>query len=581
MSHITIKVGPAIKQKKCLSSAFVSFDYNPQILAKVKTVPNYKAYYHPDSKTWEISSSALPALIQHLSGYEIRMQGPAYTEADTQTQLHMKSTSKVEFKLKPFDHQVVGVDFGLEHAKFLLADDQGLGKTMQALTVAVARKKLFKHCLIVCGVNSVKRNWLEEIAIHTNEEGLILGSRYGIRNPDKLYDDGTMQDRLDDLNSDLDEFFLITNIETFRYVPKSKSLKSLSAQQRVQRAILERVEHLTQSGEIGMVIFDEAHKAKNPTSSQGKAIHQLDAPFKMALTGTPVMNRPLDVYNILKWLGVEHHSYTQFSDHFTIKGGFSEITGYKNLGELKTQLDGVMLRRTKDEVLDLPPKIRQRVNVQMTGQQLKIYEGIRDELIRQIDDIVLHPNPLSMLTRLRQVTSCPQLLSEDFKGNVKFDAMHDIIESAVESDQKVAIFSNWSAVTSRALDELTKYNPAYIDGGVTDRMAQVHKFQDDPSCKVIIGTIGAMGTGLTLTAGTNVIFLDKPWNPALVGQAEDRCYRIGTQGTVNVYTIVAEDSVDDRIESLIMEKQQYVDILVESNYADVPNTRNLIEGLLS
>lgn len=578
-----MQIKPSQIFKENADSIYITFPFNLDALGKVKSLPIDRRRYLPETKEWEVSLELINEAVETFEGYSVELKGQAVTTEPAispRKKFADDGLNDFKFKTKPFDHQIEGVLFGKNNKRFLLADEQGLGKTKQAIDLAVSRKGQFKHCLIVCGVNSVKYNWLKEISIHSDESGHILGSYWNTKGV--LKDDGSMEDRLDDLESDLDDFFLITNIETFRQGPKSKKVSSLTKMELVQRKILDRIEKLTREGVIGMVIIDEIHKAKNPTGQQGKAIHRLMPDYKMALTGTPVMNNPLDVFNILKWLEVENSSYTAFKNYYCVMGGFGgyEIEGYKNLSRLKEKLDGVMLRRKKEEVLNLPPKIRQTEFVEITGKQKKLYDEIRDELIEQIEDIVLSPNPLAMLARLRQVTSSPQLLTSSIKENAKFERMDEMVSVMVENGQKAIVFSNWSRVSKAAKEKLKRFNPAYIDGNVKDRMSEVERFQNDPNCHLIIGTVGAMGTGLTLTAATNVIFIDKPWTPADRDQAEDRAHRIGTTGTVNIITMVAKGTVDERIEDLIMNKQDIVDGIVEGDHEKLQKIQ-LIRTLLS
>lgn len=564
MPKLTIVVDKPTRLKKNAQSLYVSFPYDIEAVSHIKSIQI--RHYIPETRLWEVPVNEIDEILRLFNKYDISIKGKVETDSQLRIpdRVIFEEVKQEEFAYKtlPFGHQIEGVQFGKKTKKFLLADDQGLGKTKQAIDLAVSRKGQFKHCLIVCGVNSVKQNWLKEIEIHSNESGHILGSYYNTRN--RLVD-GTLQDRLDDLMSDLDDYFLITNIETLRQGPKSKKVSAMTPMELTQKRILDRLEKLTKDGVIGMVVIDEIHKAKNHSGQQGKAIHRLMPDYKMALTGTPVVNRPTDVYNILKWLEVENNAFTHFRNYYCIMGGFAnaEVMGYKNLNRLEEKLHGVMLRRKKEDVLDLPPKIRQNEYVEMSRKQLKLYTGIRDEIIQRIEEIEISPNPLAMLTRLRQVTSCPEVLSDEFKDSAKMERMEQMIEEIVEGGNKAIVFSNWSKVTRVAQKRLAKYNPAYIDGTTSDRMGEVDRFQEDPNCHVIIGTIGAMGTGLTLTAANNVIFIDKPWSPANRDQAEDRAHRIGTKGTVNIITLVVEDTIDERIEELIEEKQEYIDGLVE------------------
>lgn len=585
MTVIEMFIAPSTRITSEKESLYVKFDYNIEAVGIVKSLNT--RFYIPEKKIWEVPIYEINNVIDKFKDFDIKMVGRVQTDVVIQDKSQENSVKFTEndlkdfkFKTKPFEHQIQGIIFGRNHPKFLLADEQGLGKTKQVIDLAVSRKGEFKHCLIVCGVNSTKHNWLREISIHSDESGHILGSYYDSKG--RLKDDGPLEYRLDDLESDLDDFFLITNIETFREIPKNRKESSLSKQELTYKKILDRIEELTTNGTIGMVVIDEIHKVKNPNSRQGQAIHRLKSKYKVALTGTPIMNNPLDLYNILKWLDVEQHSFYQFKNFYCIHGGYGgyEILGYKNLAHLQNKLDSIMLRRRKEEVLDLPPKIRQTEYVEISGSQKKLYDLIRDEIINNIEEIKLSPNPLAVLTRLRQVTSYPQILSNSVKENAKMERLEELVEEITQNGHKAIIFSNWAEVTKAVKERLKKYNPAYIDGQVKDRMSQVTKFQEDESCKVIIGTIGAMGTGLTLNAASFVIFIDKPWSPADVEQAEDRAHRIGTKGTVNVITLCAKDTVDERIEEILSGKQDIVEALVERK-SDKLRKLQLIEKLLS
>lgn len=309
------------------------------------------------------------------------------------------------------------------------------------------------------------------------------------------------------------------------------------------------------------------HNCKNPASLQGKALFKLETKYMAALSGTPLMNRPFDLFVPLKWLGFESHSYFQFCHYYGVYGGFnnSEVVGYKNLDTLRNLVSSVMLRRVKTEVLDLPEKIQKTEYVEMKTKQAKLYSEVLSKIKTNIQKVNFSNNPLSMLIRLRQVTGWTGILSETIQESAKMDRLQDLVYEIVRSQGKAVIFSNWSEVTKVAKDILAKYNPAYITGDTqaNERMLQVQNFQTNENCKVIIGTIGAMGTGLTLTAAQNVIFLDSPWNRALKDQAEDRCHRIGTTGTVNVITLVCKNTIDERIETLIRKKGQMSDALID------------------
>ena len=286
-----------------------------------------------------------------------------------------------------------------------------------------------------------------------------------------------------------------------------------------------------------------------------------------AMSGTPLMNNPLDLYFPIHWLGYEQHSLYQFKQHYCTFGGWgrSQVVGYKNLEEIRALMEKIMIRRLKSEVLDLPEKIRKIEYVDMTPKQNQIYKEVYNGVMSDLQKIKFSNNPLSMMIRLRQATGWTGIISDKVQESAKMDRMIELVQEIVESGQKAIIFSNWESITEVAKEKLKSYNPAYITGATKAdvRMKEVDRFQNDDKCKVIIGTIGAMGTGLTLTAAQNVIFLDSPWNMALKAQAEDRAHRIGTQGTVSVITLCCRDTIGERIEEIVQKKGQIADALVD------------------
>lgn len=325
------------------------------------------------------------------------------------------------------------------------------------------------------------------------------------------------------------------------------------------------------------------HNCKDITTLQGRAMSLISAPYMIAMSGTPLMNNPLDLFFPLHWLGYENHSFYQFKQHYCVLGGWggSEVVGFKNLHEIKELMNLVMLRRLKTEVLDLPEKIRQTEYVEMNAKQSTIYKEAYAGVMNSINQIKFSNNPLSMLIRLRQATGYTGILSDKVQESAKLDRMEELVEELASNNQKCIIFSNWSQVTEEAKKRLKKYNPAYITGDTKsdERMKEVSRFQSDDNCKVIIGTIGAMGTGLTLTSAQTVIFLDSPWNRALKDQAEDRAHRIGTKGTVNIITLVTRNTIDERIEDIVYKKGLMSDALVDGKGGKVD--MNMVYELLS
>ncbi|MBP5710531.1 MAG: hypothetical protein J6W84_06100 [Bacteroidales bacterium] len=326
------------------------------------------------------------------------------------------------------------------------------------------------------------------------------------------------------------------------------------------------------------------HNCKNPTSQQGKAFLKMQADTMIAMTGTPLMNNPLDLFIILKWLGYERHAFYQYKKHYCVFGGFGgyEITGYKNLSELQDQLNQIMLRRRKEDVLDLPEKTYINEFVEMTPKQEQIYKEVTAAIKANIDQIKMANNPLAELIRMRQATGYTGILSSTVAESAKLDRMEELVDEVVGNGKKVVIFSNWTQMTDIIATRLKrKYKGVVITGQTADveRQVNVNHFQNNPDCKYIIGTIGAMGTGLTLTAGTVEIFLDEPWNMALKEQCVDRCHRISQNENITIYTIMCKDTIDERIHQIVENKGLLADTIVDG--VITKNKEELLEFLLS
>ena len=559
-------------------SAFVSFEYESNLVSIIKSMGT--RVYIPDKKTWEIPESAVPMLMSRLHDYDVLLRGEMRHETP---ESHAQLPSGFVFTTKPYKHQMEGVIYGLEHESFLLGDDQGLGKTKEIIDIAMCRKQTdgLKHCLIICGINGNKYNWADEVKIHSREDSWILGTRFTKRPPIKMIE-GSTKDKMEDLNNIPHQFFWITNIETLR----GGSFKEKQGKRTVTRfPIAEKIQELCDRGIIGMIAFDEAHKAKNPDSQQGKALLSIDCKGpKIPMSGTFVLNNPLDLYLPLKWAGFETHSFYAYKQHYCTMGGFGgkEIVGYKNLDELRSMVSKVMLRRVKGDVLDLPPKVHTIEWVDAYPEQKSLYKDVRDQVRDNIDKVKVHPDPLSEMLRLRQVTGYPGILSSTVTKSAKMDRMEELVEEEVSVGGKAIIFSNWSEMTNVIRHKLKKYNPAYITGevGSVQRMEEKDRFQNDPNCKVMIGTIGALGTGFTLTAAQLVIFVDEPWNRGIKDQAEDRAHRIGTRGTVRIVTILTRDTVDEGVYNLVQKKGKMADLLVDGK-VDGKNVDNVLSYLLT
>ena len=570
---ILIDIRKSNKLKDSEYSAFIKFDYNSKIVDAIRELPF--RYYNPSETEWEVPTNKVEYLINKLKEFDIKICGKLTIFEDKNTNIGLPEG--FEFKTKPFSHQLEGVEYGLKYDRWFLGDEQGLGKSKQVIDIAVARKVMYgyRFCLIVCGVNTLKWNWVNEIHTHSKEDAYILGQR---RKGTKIRI-GSTKDKLEDLKLmyDIKEphpYFIITNVESFR-----------------DKNIADTISDLCKKGIIGMCAADEMHKMKNPTAQQTKGFLKCLPYCRIGMTGTPLMNSPMDLYVILKWLGYESHPFYSFKQHYCVMGGYGgyEIVGYKNLDQLTAQVREIMLRRLKSEVLDLPEKIYVDEIVEMEGKQAVMYKevesGIKADYISGNIDLT---NPLSALIRLRQTTGYPGILSDEITESAKLDRMGEIVENCISNDEKVIIFSNWTQMTDAILQVLHtklkligRLEPAVITGNTndSDRQQIVDRFQNNDVCRVIVGTIGAMGTGLTLTAATTVIFVDEPWNKALFDQAVDRAHRIGQKNNITIYSIMCKDTIDERIHNLIYKKGAMSDAIIDGKV--VGNKNEVFDYLLN
>ena len=433
-----------------------------------------------------------------------------------------------------FPHQVEGLAFLLGRRRAILADDMGLGKTRQSI-VAMREAAPEGPWLVVCPA-SVKRNWQREIhaAIGNDAAVTVVG--------DAAVPDAAFRG------------WVVINYDLLK-----KHIDALLA--------------LPWAG----LIFDEAHYLKNHTSQRSKLGTKLVAsapgePAVHCLTGTPLTNRPRDLFPLLQL--VKHplaRSFFTFAKKYcgAYDNGFGLVTdGASNLGELTLQLHGVMLRRTKDQVLDLPPKIRTWLDLEVplgtaANEMRQVVEMLVQGVVSQThggqrattdrsanrDRVKL----LALLTKVRQ-----KLAVAKVKQTVEF------VQGALDQGEKVIVFTGFDA-PAKSIAEVFGEQAVLLTGATPPEQRQklVDRFQQDPNVRIFVSNLIAGGTGLTLTAATQVVFNDLDWVPANHWQAEDRAYRIGQKRIVQVTYMVAAGTVDTFVHRALSLKAQIVEAVVD------------------
>ena len=448
---------------------------------------------------------------------------------------------------KLYGYQRAGIEFLVNNPASLLADDMGLGKTVQSISAvwefcARSSESLGDRPRLVIAPNSVTGNWVKEIAQWAGEQAYVLDGK-------------TAEKRRAQLKKYSAEpgAWIVLNWEKIR----AKRVAGKVAM----------VEPLLQEIEWAAIIADEAHRAKNRKSQQTLGLWQLKAPVKLALTGTPILNSPDEIWSLLAWLVPEQYgrgggrtAYWTFYDQYVdfYEGPFGRIiTGARNPDALRFELSNKLVRRTKGNALDLPEKTRQYIDVKLHPKQRKLYEEAEKQLWLEIAQaegpqalersLLEIPNGAARCTRLRQIASSPALLGAD-DVSAKLDIAVELIEDA---GRQVVVFTEFKKTCQLLQDRLAKrkISSAPITGDVppelrTESVAQFQQGEID----VMICTLDAGGVGITLTAADTVIFLERDWTPAINEQAEDRLHRIGQSNHVNVIILQGLDTIDtDRV----------------------------------
>ena len=554
-----------------ISSLVVSFDFNQYIVDSLKTIPTYS--FDKKTKLWEFPSCYLGRLLDSLTFLDdIQLKlldTPENGEICFNRKYNLEPLSEIEknsFKLKPFKHQLEAVDFGLAHEKWLLLDSPGTGKTFSTICLAetLKRRGLIDHCFIICGLNALKQNWKKEISKFSNESAIILGE-YTTRTGKVRY--RSVEKRAQQLKEPIEEFFIITNIETLR-------------DDRIVEAFKKS------ENKFGFIAVDEIHKAAgNKSAQQTSNLLKLDAPFKLGMTGTLVVNSPVSCAASLFWTENDRATLTNFKSQYCNFGGFknSQIIGYKNLDILQEEINSCSLRRTLNDVRDdLPPLTVDVEYLEMEDEQQKFYEAIKEGVKEEADKIDLKAgNLLALTTRLRQATACPSVLTSQNIDSVKVERAFELIEEITSQGEKVVVFSMFKEPLHQLAAKLTNFRYSLNTGDTPDfeLSNNVDRFQDDQNEQVFLGSFARASTGLTLNSSMYLICIDTPYTYALFDQACQRMHRVNNSRPAYVKVLVCSESIDERVQEIIATKKELGEYLVDGVEFDGQLTSTLTDEL--
>ena len=439
----------------------------------------------------------------------------------------------------PLQHQKEAIEKLAGSRRFILADDMGLGKT--TATIIAALETGAKKILIICPA-SLKINWQREIENYSDRTVYIAeGKKFSTESD-----------------------FVIVNYDILKNFhdmkDKSKSL-------------------LNQS-EFELVILDEAHMISNPQAQRTKIINHYVKNIKRAwlLTGTPMTSRPMNYYNLLNiiespvaqnWMAYAIR-YCQGYQFTAGNRKVWNVTGASNLEELRDRTSKQILRRLKEDVLDLPDKIISPVYLRLKS---KDYEELMGEYYDWFDNKKDESSSLtvqfSKLMKVRKV-----IANEKTKQTIEF------AENIIEQGKKVIIFTNFTDTLQTIYQHFGK-QAVYLDGSCSKphRQHAVDEFQDNEKIKVFVGNLKAAGVGLTLTAAEVVIMNDLSFVPAEHAQAEDRAYRYGQKSNVLVYYPLYENTIEGAIYDILNRKKEIIRTVMGDEQPE--NTGDVVEEILS
>lgn len=458
-----------------------------------------------------------------------------------------KPLRKIKDETGYYEHQAEGVRLMARMGSFLLCDEMGLGKSLEALTVAAIDFELgiANRVLIVCPV-FLKWNWLDEIKKFTKFTAIVLN--------------GTPTERHEQIELYRNAGFDILIVNYEQVIAHQKELNDLS---------------------FDIIIYDEAHYIKNPKSKRTKAALGLYGRRNFMLTGSPILNQAHELWPLLyKVKPDQFPNYYRFVNRFCRKGGYQnkQVVGVKNQLELQSHIDNVMIRRLKKDCLDLPDKQYIQIDVDFHPMQRLLY-------IQAEEDLAIHrwagdPEPLELenaLTkalRLKQIcgtTATIDGIEEDH--SYKLDKAIELVQELAENDHKVVVFTQFRKVQACFLKRLDALKPPIkwfqLNGDVPmqQRSEIVKQWEDTSQPAAMVAMLQVAGVGLNMTAASHCIFLDKLWVPKLNEQAEDRLHRIGADKTqpIQIYHIVIKGSIERRIESILRQKRKLFDSLIEDS----------------
>lgn len=429
--------------------------------------------------------------------------------------------AKLTFPFQPFPYQMDGIAFLYSRSSAILADEMGLGKTMQAIT-AIRMLLLsgeIRNTLLVCPKPLVT-NWMREFRQWAPEIPIAV-----------IQGDSSKR------------AWVWSNPQAPVKIANYELMLKDSA-------IID-----DESLYFDLVLLDEAQRIKNRNSTTSEIVRSIPRSRSWALTGTPIENSVEDLVSIFEFLSPGH------------------LSGDMHLKSLGHATRDHILRRTKDKVLkDMPPRLYRNADLELTAEQRASYKTAEEEGIVHLADLgesVTVQHVFELVLRLKQICNFDPVT----RSSSKLERLEADMEEIIASGQKAIVFSQWVSTLDVIRDKLARFNPVEYHGRIPSsrRDGVIDRFRNDPSCGLILMSYGAGAVGLNLQFCHYVFLFDRWWNPAVEDQAINRAHRLGVKKAVTVTRMMAVETIEQRIDSVLSEKRE----LLRTLFAEAGTPTNL------
>jgi len=538
-------------------SVRLSFSYNPDYIQRIKSIPYRR--YDPETRTWLIPKPQWRNFLRIFRDVQVQIPDDQTEEFSfLENPWKIPSISKVEdFKGELYSFQQKGVGFLITRKKCLLADELGVGKTIQAIAASLELRNrgLARRVLVFCPKTLVTQ-WMEEIYRFTGESAVaIVGNREQRRMAYELCEG---------------KFFVITNYAT----------------------VLREAEELAKL-HPDVTILDEVTRIKNFRAKTTRQIKKyFRTPYRWALSGTPMENRLAELYSIMEWIDngilgpwwIFKDKYIIIKDRYITRRGqrrrFKQVVGHRNIRELYEQLRGWMLRRRKRDVLpDLPDVTVNSYYIELSIEEQRAYSTIRRRLGELYKCYWRSNIVLAELTFLRECCDHPALIADELRAfgfdtpeieeSSKLDELLHILEDF--NDRKVVIYSEWVSMLRLIAKAIAnEYGIEMLHGGLSPnrRAETIHNFTHNHECKILLSSdVGQQGLNLQVT--DVVINYELHWNPSRLQQRIGRLHRIGQKNTVTCINLTTVDTVEERVFKVLGEKTSLFRKIVDGDFSSM------------